>query len=177
MVLTWAVTERDPRLVPEAIVQQAEPDANGWVLNGEKMFVENFIVAQKCLLAVRTAPPSAENEGISLFLIDPNGIGVSHTPLVTIAKDKQSRVSFNGVRVTREELVGELHHGWPIVESMLDRATALLCCQMVGATRKDAEMATEYAKNRVAFGVPSAPSSPYSTSAPTCYCTSTAASC
>ena len=154
MVLTWAVTERDPRLVPEAIVQQAEPDGDGWVLNGEKMFVENFIVAQKCLLAVRTAPASAENEGISLFLIDPNGIGVSHTPLVTIAKDKQSRVSFNGVRVTRDDLVGELHHGWPIVESMLDRATALLCCQMVGATRKDAEMATEYAKNRVAFGRP-----------------------
>ena len=154
MVLTWAVTERDPRLVPEAIVQQAEPDGDGWVLNGEKMFVENFIVAQKCLVAVRTAPASAENDGISLFLIDPNGTGVSHTPLVTIAKDKQSRVSFNGVRVAREDLVGELHHGWPIVESMLDRATALLCCQMVGATRKDAEMATEYAKNRVAFGRP-----------------------
>jgi alkylation response protein AidB-like acyl-CoA dehydrogenase len=37
---------------------------------------------------------------------------------------------------------------------MLDRATALLCCQMVGAARKDAEMAIEYAKNRVAFGRP-----------------------
>ncbi|GIT69507.1 MAG: hypothetical protein Ct9H300mP27_06110 [Chloroflexota bacterium] len=37
---------------------------------------------------------------------------------------------------------------------MLDLATALICAQMVGATRKDAEMAIEYAKNRVAFGRP-----------------------
>ena len=40
------------------------------------------------------------------------------------------------------------------MEAMLDRATALLCCQMTGAARKDAEMAIEYAKNRVAFGRP-----------------------
>ena len=91
---------------------------------------------------------------MSLFLVDPNGVGVSHTPLVTIAKDKQSRVVFDGVRVGRGDLVGELHQGWPVAERMLERATALLCCQMVGATRKDAEMAIEYAKNRVAFGRP-----------------------
>ena len=63
-------------------------------------------------------------------------------------------MSFNNVRVTSADLVGELHHGWPIVERMLERATALLCCQMLGATRKDADMAIEYAKNRVAFGRP-----------------------
>ncbi len=154
MVMTWAVTERDPRLIPSAIAEQAQPDGDGWVLNGVKMFVENFNVARRCLAAVRTAPASEDNEGISLFLIDPNGVGVSQTPLVTIAKDKQSRVSFDGLRVTGADLVGELHNGWPVVERMLERATALLCCQMVGATRKDAEMAIEYAKNRVAFGRP-----------------------
>jgi len=153
-VMTWAVIERDPRLIPSAIVQQTQPDGEGWILNGEKMFVDNFNVARSCLVAARTAPASDDNEGISLFLIDPNGVGVSQTPLVTIAKDKQSRVSLNNVRVTSTDLVGELHNGWPIVERMLERATALLCCQMLGATRKDADMAIEYAKNRVAFGRP-----------------------
>ena len=154
MVMTWAFIERDPRLLPAAITQQAEPDGDGWMLSGVKMFVDNFNVARRCLVAVRTAPVSDNNEGISLFLIDPNGAGVSQTPLVTIAKDKQSRVTLENVRVTSADLVGELHNGWPIAERMLERATALLCCQMVGATRKDAEMAIEYAKNRVAFGRP-----------------------
>ena len=154
LTLTWAVTERDPRLIPTAVTQLAQRDGDGWVLNGVKMFVDNFNVAGRCLTAVRTAPRSEEGEGISLFIVNPNGAGVSHTPLVTIAKDKQSRVAFDGARVGAGDLVGELHQGWPIVERMLERATALLCCQMVGATRKDAEMAIEYAKNRVAFGRP-----------------------
>jgi alkylation response protein AidB-like acyl-CoA dehydrogenase len=154
MVLTWAVHERDPRLVPEAMQLQAATDGDGWVLNGTKMFVDNFIVAQRCLVAARTSPASDSNQGISLFLVDPNGTGVNQTALTTLAKDKQSRVDFQDHRIQGAALVGEVDQGWPIVEAMLDRATALLCCQMVGAARKDAEMAIEYAKNRVAFGRP-----------------------
>ena len=154
MVMTWAVTERDPRLIPSAISDLAQADGDGWVLSGDKMFVENFNVSRRCIVAVRTAPASEANEGISLFLVDPNAAGVSHTPLVTLAKDNQSKVSFAGVRVSNADLIGELHNGWPALERMLERATALLCCQMVGATRKDAELAIDYAKNRVAFGRP-----------------------
>ena len=154
MVMTWAVIERDPRLIPSGVARQAQPDGDGWILSGDKMFVENFGVSRRCLVAVRTAPASDANYGISLFAIDPNAAGVSHTPLVTIAKDKQSKVSLEGVRVASSDLVGELHNGWPIIERMIERATALLCCQMIGATRKDAELAIDYSKNRVAFGRP-----------------------
>jgi len=154
MVLTWAVAERDPRLIPEAMTLQATADGDGWVLNGTKMFVDNFVVAQRCLVAARTSPASDANQGISLFLVDPNGNGVVQTALITLAKDKQSRVDFTDHRIEGAALVGEVDQGWPIVEAMLDRATALICCQMTGAARKDAEMAIEYAKNRVAFGRP-----------------------
>ena len=154
MVLTWGIAERDPRLIPEAMTLQATADGDGWILNGTKMFVDNFVVAQRCLVAARTAPGSASNQGISLFLVDTNGVGVDQTALTTLAKDKQSRVDFKNHRVDASALVGEFNRGWPIVEAMLDRATALLCCQMTGAARKDAEMAIEYAKNRVAFGRP-----------------------
>ena len=154
MVLTWAVQERDARLIPDAIELDAKADGDGWILNGTKMFVDNFVVAERCLIAARTSPKSGSSQGISLFIVDPNGNGVNQTALVTLAKDKQSRVNFKDHRIERTALVGELDEGWPLVESMLDRGTALLCCQMVGAARKDAEMAIEYAKNRVAFGRP-----------------------
>jgi alkylation response protein AidB-like acyl-CoA dehydrogenase len=154
MVLTWAAAERDPRLIPETMTLEATADGDGWVLNGTKMFVDNFIVAQRCLVAARTSPASDANQGISLFLVDPNGTGVSQAALLTLAKDKQSRVDFKDHRIEAAALVGELNEGWPIVEAMLDRATALLCCQMLGAARKDADMAIEYAKNRIAFGRP-----------------------
>jgi len=154
LVLTWAFSEENPRLLPEAVQCQAVEDGDNFVLTGTKMFVDNFVAAEKCLVACRTAPASGDGAGISLLLVDAGSTGVSQIPLTTLAKDKQSKVIFDGVRVPRSNLVGELHQGWPIAQGMLDRGTALLCAQMVGAARKDAEMGIDYAKNRVAFGRP-----------------------
>jgi len=153
-VLTWAFTEQDPRFLPDAVHMQAVASGDHFVLNGTKLFVDNFVAADQCLVTCRTAPGSKGDAGLSLFLVDAKSAGLSHTPLVTLAKDKQSEVVFENVRVPRANLIGELNQGGPIVERMLDRATALLCAQMLGATRKDAEMAIEYAKYRVAFGQP-----------------------
>ena len=154
LIMTWALTESDPRIMSQAIHMEATADGEDYVINGTKMFVDNFAAAEKCLVVCRTAPPSDGNEGISLFLVDTNSPGISYIPLITLAKDKESQVTFDQVRVPRANLVGELNQGWPVAERMLDRATALLCTQMVGAARKDAEMAIEYTKNRTAFGRP-----------------------
>ena len=80
--------------------------------------------------------------------------GISHNVLITLAKDKQCEVVFKGVKVPKANVIGTVGEAWPIVERMLDRGTALLCAQMVGAARKDIEMAIEYAKFRTAFGQP-----------------------
>ena len=157
LILTWAFTEVDPRFVPEGIKAEATVDGDHLVLNGSKMFVDNFNIAQKCLVVCRTGEASSKNEGnegLSLLLVDTGSTGISYNVLTTLAKDKQCRVTFDNVRVPRVNLVGELNQGWPIVQWMLERSTALLCAQMVGATRKDAEMGIEYSKNRVAFGRP-----------------------
>ena len=154
LVMTWAFTERDPRYIPEAVRMEAVEEGDYFLLSGTKTFVDSFVASEKCLVASRTAPASESNAGITLFLVDTNSPGVSDVPLVTLAKDRQSKVTFDRVRVPRSSMVGELNEGWPVAERMLDRGTALLCAQMVGAARKDAEMAIEYAKQRVAFGRP-----------------------
>ena len=154
LVLTWAFSEENPRYLPETIHCQATENGDSFILNGTKMFVDNFVAAEKCLVACRTAPATDDNAGISLLLVDAGSTGVTQIPLTTLAKDKQSKVTFDNVRVPRANLIGEINQGWSIAQGMLDRGTALLCAQMVGAARKDAEMGIEYAKNRVAFGRP-----------------------
>jgi alkylation response protein AidB-like acyl-CoA dehydrogenase len=153
-ILTWAFTEQDPRFLPETIQTRAVADGDDFVINGSKLFVDNFNVASHCLVTCRTAPASAANAGISLFLVDTRSAGISHAPLLTLAKDRQSDVTFSNVRVPRANLVGALNQGAPIIENLIDQATVLLCAQMLGATRKDAEMAVEWAKYRKAFGQP-----------------------
>ena len=154
LLLTWAFNEEDPRFLPQTVHTEAIPDGDDFILTGTKMFVDNFNVADKCLVVCRTDAASEAGAGLSLFLVDTNSDGISHTPLTTLAKDKQSKVFLDHVRVPKANLVGSLNQGWPVAEGMLERATALLCAQMVGAARKDAEMGIEYAKNRVAFGRP-----------------------
>ena len=154
MIMTWAVQEKDARLIPEAIEAQATADGDHYIINGTKLFVDNFNVADKCVVVCRTAPSSSSNEGISVFVVDTRSPGIAYTPFITLAKDKQGEVEFNQVTVPKANLVGELNQGWPVTQHMLEQGTALLCAQMVGAARKDAEMAIEYSKNRVAFGRP-----------------------
>ena len=154
MVLTWAFSETDPRFLPETVKTRAEKAGEGFVINGTKLFVENFLAADRALVACRTAPAATDGAGLSLFLLDTKTPGISERPLTTLAKDKVSEVVFRDVRVPGSSLVGELHEGGPIVERLLEEATVLLCAQMLGATRKDFEMAVEYAKFRKAFGQP-----------------------
>jgi alkylation response protein AidB-like acyl-CoA dehydrogenase len=153
-ILTWAVSERDPRATPNAIRTVAVRDGAHYVIDGVKLFVENFNVAQVCLVVCRTPAASATGDGFPLLLVDTGAAGISHRLLPTLAGDKQSEVRFDGVRVPAANLMGDERQGWPIAERMLERATALSCAQIVGATRKALDMAVEYAKWRVAFGKP-----------------------
>ena len=154
MILTWAFQELNPKLSPESIRTTATETDDGYIINGTKMFVDNYVSADKILVTCRTSPASESSDGLSMFIIDTNLAGMVETPLVTIAKDKQSKLTFEGVKISKDDLVGELDQGWAIAVDMLDRGTALLCAQMVGAARKDIEIGIEYAKNRVAFGRP-----------------------
>ena len=148
LLLTWAVMERDPRCTPDTIHTEAIRDGEAYVISGSKLFVDQFHSADRCLVACRTG------QDISLLLLDTNSAGIASTLLPTLAGDKQSEVVFDRVRVPAANMIGEVGHGWPIVERMLERATALMCAQIVGATRKAVDMAVDYAKWRVAFGRP-----------------------
>jgi alkylation response protein AidB-like acyl-CoA dehydrogenase len=118
------------------------------------MFVDNFGAADQMLVVARTTAGSKGEDGLTLFIVDTKSSGLGSTPLVTLAKDRQAEVTFKDVRVPAANVIGKVGAGWPIVQGMLDCGTVLLCAQMVGAARKDIEMAIEYAKFRQAFGQP-----------------------
>jgi alkylation response protein AidB-like acyl-CoA dehydrogenase len=153
-ILTWALLERDPRGTADSIHTEVTRDGNHHVINGSKLFVDNFNMADKCLVVGRTGPAVANRTGLSMLIVDTHIQGVSHTLLPTMAGDKQSEVTFNQVRVSAADVIGDIDQGWPIAQRMTELATAFTCAQIVGATRKAVDMAVEYAKERVAFGRP-----------------------
>ena len=154
LIMTWAVQEQNPRLRPDAIQCRGEVDGDSLVISGTKHFVDNFSAAELMVMAVRTGSPSDGDAGITLVIVPTNAAGITETRLTTLAKDSQSKLALDNVRVPLSNVIREVNQGWAATSEMLDTGTALLCTQIIGAARKDAEMAIEYAKNRVAFGRP-----------------------
>ncbi|MGD0355244.1 MAG: acyl-CoA dehydrogenase family protein [Dehalococcoidia bacterium] len=154
MVMTFALTELDGTYLPKSIETAAKNKGNHYVLNGTKLFVPDANIADFMLVAARTKSSSNPEEGISIFLVDAKSPGVRVTLLKTLGRDKLCEVVFEDVKVPEKSLVGKLDSGWPIIKSILRKATVAKCAEMVGGAQASLDMAVNYAKERVQFNRP-----------------------
>jgi len=151
--LAFAHAEAQARHDSAGVALRARRDGNGWVLDGEKSLVSDAPSATTLLVSARTAGSENEATGISLFLVDPQASGVSMQTLRTQDNRRAADLSFRGVRLGAEALLGEPGHAHDAIAEALDFATVLNCAEAVGAM-KSANMATlEYLKTRKQFGV------------------------
>jgi len=153
-VVAFALQEQSPYWDPRGVSCRATETANGWVLNGTKMFVEFANAADKILLVARTAGEKPSKDGITMFLMDARSPGLSMTPLGTLARDRQFRVELEGVSVAQADVVGPVGGAWPLLEPVIHSGIVAFSSHMVGASERIHAMAVEFAKNRVQFGRP-----------------------
>lgn len=115
-------------------------------LSGTKTPVADGDVAD---LAVVVA---AGDAGPVLCLVDLNGAGVTRETVATIDPTRShATIAFDNAPA---EVLGDGGDQWDIVEAVLDRAAVLLAFEQVGGAQACLEMATDYAKERFAFGRP-----------------------
>ncbi len=126
----------------------ARRDGADHVLEGSKSYVIDGHLADLLLVAAR----AGEDEGLSLFVVDGHGGGLSTELLHGLdATRKLARIDFGGARA---RLLGERGRAEPALARVLDRGAVLLAAEMAGAAARALEMAVEYAKIRVQFGRP-----------------------
>lgn len=154
MILALAFHEVNGGREPEDVTVKASPDGSRFVINGTKLFVRDAHVADYLLCVARTRDGSDKKDGITLFLVDARSPGISMTVLKTMTGEKQCEVVFNNVRVPKENILGKLDKGWPIMERLMIEAVVAESCLMVGGARWAMETAVQYAKERVQFGHP-----------------------
>ncbi len=154
IILTLALTE--PRVGYDAAsVKTTATAQNGeYVINGTKLFVPDANVADLLLCVARTKEAENPEDGITIFLVDAKSPGIECTLLKTLARDKQCEVLFNNASVPKDNILGELHHGWPVVQDALQKATVAKCAEMVGGAQAALDMAIAYAKERIQFNRP-----------------------
>lgn len=153
-VLTWGWFEEPGEIELDAIRLEARVEGDALRLTGRKLFLDGFDVADRCLVVCRSRPEASGEAGITLVLVDLKSPGLSSIRHATMGGDAQGELRFDGVRVPRSDVLGELHGGGAAARALFERAVLLNCAMIVGATRKAIERAFDYAKQRVAFGQP-----------------------
>jgi alkylation response protein AidB-like acyl-CoA dehydrogenase len=146
--MAFAQTEAGARYDLGHVNLVAKPAGGGWTLDGVKQVVVGAPQAGKLVVSARTG------KGISLFLVDAGAAGVAMKPYRTIDELRAADVSFKGVQVGADALIGGEGEGLALIEEVADFATALLCAEAVGAIKYANDATLEYIKTRKQFGVP-----------------------
>ncbi len=149
--LTLAWLEAAGAYQPSAIELMAESTADGFQLNGTKLFVPDAHLADTIICVARTSEAA---DGISLFLVDAGLPGIQLNALETMSGEKQYEVVFEKVTLPADSLLGKLNEAWPVLEEIRLKAAVAKCAEMTGGAEKVMEMVIPYVKGRKQFGKP-----------------------
>jgi alkylation response protein AidB-like acyl-CoA dehydrogenase len=127
----------------------ARSDGDGWRLDGVKVCVPAGLLAERVLVPARTG-----EDGIGVFVVDPNTAGVTRQRQDTTSGLPEARLELAGVRVTADDVLGEPRGGAAIVEWIVERTTAALCAVAIGVCEEALRMTAEYTKTREQFERP-----------------------
>jgi acyl-CoA dehydrogenase len=155
-----ALTEPDAGTNTLAIKSFARAEDDGWRLSGQKIWITGVPESNSMIVVARTQPATASakrSDGLSLFLIDTEREGISHSPIEKVGTNTQSAsvVFFDDVRIESHELLGTLHKGWHELLDVLNTERIVTTASLVGTTSLCLRLAVDYASNRKIFnGVP-----------------------
>jgi pimeloyl-CoA dehydrogenase small subunit len=154
LTLAFAHTERQSRHDLFDVAATARRDGAAFVLDGEKGVVIHGDSADRLVVTARTAGSRRDRAGIGLFLVDADAPGVTRRGYPTQDGQRAAEISFSGVRVGPEAVIGDPEDGLPLVERVVDEAMAALAAEAVGCMAEMHALTIEYLKTRKQFGVP-----------------------
>lgn len=153
-VLAFAQQEKTSRYSATSVQTKAVPGKNGgYTLNGEKYHVLAGARADAYLVSARTSGDVKSVNGISLFLVPANTPGLKVSRQRRIDSRNAAIVELKDVQVGADALVGERDGASKLIESAIERATVVLCGEMLGAMSSAFDMTLSYLKERKQFGV------------------------
>jgi len=152
----YAVTEPDAGSDVASIRTRAVKDGDGYVLNGNKMWITGAGHASWFFVLAYT-DPDAGYRGMSGFVVPADlpgvKVGKKEWNMGQRASDTRA-VDFEDVRIPEANRIGPEGEGWLIAMRAFDHTRPCVSAGAVGVARRAYEHAVRYAKERSAFGAP-----------------------
>jgi alkylation response protein AidB-like acyl-CoA dehydrogenase len=150
----FALSEPEAGSDPGAMRTSAVRDGDEWVINGTKNWITNASIAD---FYVVFAVTDRESRRISAFVVEKDRPGFSVGKLehkLGIKGSPTGTPVFDDVRVPAENMIGEEGKGLGVALATLQRTRLGAAAQAVGLAQGATDYATNYAKERIAFGKP-----------------------
>lgn len=135
---------------------KARRDGDDYVLDGSKIWITNGSVADVVTVFAVTDPSKGAN-GISAFVVEKGTPGFVVGKLekkMGIRGSPTVELGFENCRVPVANMLGEEGQGFKIAMKVLDKSRPGIAAQALGIAQGALDYATEYTKQRVAFGKP-----------------------
>ncbi|BDI06551.1 acyl-CoA dehydrogenase family protein [Sphaerotilus microaerophilus] len=136
---------------PSMLQTTATPDGDDYVISGRKWFITG---ADGARLAIIMA--MVPGVGATMFLSDMAAPGIvlerNMDTLDRCFPGGHGVVRFDGLRVPASAILGELGQGFRYAQVRLSPARLTHCMRWLGAARRAHDIATDYARQRQAFG-------------------------
>ncbi|WP_018387583.1 acyl-CoA dehydrogenase family protein [Ancylobacter sp. FA202] len=152
--VAYCITEAEAGTDVSGIRTVAERTADGWVLNGGKLWIQNAPLADVGFVLART-DKAAGKRGMSIFVVDLNLPGVTRGPKEHKMGQRASQVgglTFDNVVLPGDSVLGVEGRGFHIMMSVLDKGRIGIAALALGIAQAGLEAAVDYAKTRKQFG-------------------------
>lgn len=136
-----------------ALALAAEPDGAGWRLVGEKLWISNAPEADVYTVFARTTPNSRAR-GITAFVVDGHSAGLTGEQLDLLAPHPIGRLEFDGVRVDRADVLGEVDAGFAVAMRTLDLFRPSVGAFAVGMAQAALDATVQHVQRREVHGAP-----------------------
>ena len=152
----YALTE--PNAGSDAGSQQTryETTADGYVLNGTKMWITNGPQADICV-TYANSNPDLRHRGVSAFIVETSSPGFSVGKVeekLGIACSGTSELIFTDMQVPSENLLHQKDQGFKVAMATLDGGRIGIAAQSLGIAQRAFDLALNHAKQREQFGKP-----------------------
>jgi len=152
-VAAFALTEPDAGSDAAALSLRAERDGPGYRLTGTKTWISNAPDADVYTVFARTTP-EAGARGVSAFAVPGGSDGLTGERLRLLSPHAMGSLSFDGVYVGDECMLGEPGGGFRVAMATLDRFRPSVGAFAVGMAQAALEAALAHASTRITFGKP-----------------------